>query len=75
MYNGEIIQEHGQKKGDDLLASVRIIGRYSLVYSFTLSVLWNQINWCKAMYGHFINPLNDIVLISCQGIFLSNLLM
>lgn len=30
MYNGEIIQVHGQKKGDDLLASVRIIGRYDI---------------------------------------------
>ncbi|TKY53795.1 neurochondrin protein [Spatholobus suberectus] len=27
-YNGEIVQEHGQKKGDELLASVRIIGSY-----------------------------------------------
>lgn len=37
-YNGEIIQEHGQKKGDDLLASVRIIGRYDvlLLLSFEL---------------------------------------
>lgn len=30
-YKSVIMQEHGQNKGDDLLASVRIIGRYDLV--------------------------------------------
>lgn len=50
MYNGEIRQEHGQKKGDDLLASVRIIGRYDLLYClFALLVLKHFIDWCEVM--------------------------
>lgn len=56
MYNGEVIQEHGRKKGDDLLASVRIIGRYDLVYCFVLSVLWHEMGWCEVISWHFIIP-------------------
>ena len=51
MYNGEILQEHGQRKGNDLLASVRIIGRYDLLYClFALLVLKHWMDWCNVMH-------------------------
>lgn len=39
-----VLQEHEQRKGDDLLASVRVIGRYCLI---------SLANYVGEIYGEF----------------------
>ena len=53
-----ILQEHGQRKGDDLLASVRVIGRYDYLftvgYSTIFYVIENQQYMCAYVHHHFV---------------------